>query len=224
MRNYDDMWEENFAIAKRYYEKHKHLYVPVDDSIHEGVNLRRWLSKQNKIKMKKVLSAKDKYKITKLDSIGMIWYTEDHRFKNDLWNKNFKLAKEYYNKYGDLLVPTNYKYKGVNLGNWISNQRRLINKENLSFIDRERMHLLDSIGMVWRTYESDIIPMDWMNKFNILNKWYEKYGNLDIPDKIYYNGTKMSLWLYNIKRTLKRDNTPRGKAKKELVKSIGIEI
>lgn len=222
MSKKNDIWEQNFAIAKRYYEKHGNLYVPTNDQIHEGINLRNWVINQNKIKKKKKLSFNDRYKISKLDSIGMKWSKDST--KNTQWMKKFKVAKDYYKKYGNLLVPTTFKYKGVNLGYWIVNQRRLVYKDQLTSLDKLRIELLDSIGMIWKGWESDIIPNDWMNKFNIAKKWYDKHGNLDIPLKVNYKGININTWVNNLQYTLSRDDTPRGAAKRELVKSIGIEI
>lgn len=67
---------------------------------------------------------------------------------NDKFKIIDELAKEYYQKYGNLNVNIKYATEdGVKLGIWISSQRYAYNKNKLS---EDRIHRLESIGMSWQ--------------------------------------------------------------------------
>ncbi len=64
------------------------------------------------------------------------------------WMKKYNVAKEYYNKYGHLNIPTKYVCDdGLRLGMWIHTQR--VAKRNCNLTD-EQERLLDEIGMLWQ--------------------------------------------------------------------------
>lgn len=82
------------------------------------------------------------------DIYEMLRYITARLTKN--WEDYYELAQEYYRHHGDLEVPRSFKTNDgftydpngiVNLGNWISNQRRLCNPES------ERGQLLLKIDM-----------------------------------------------------------------------------
>lgn len=67
--------------------------------------------------------------------------------KDDLWNKKYLLAKDYYRKNNNLLIPAKYVAKdGTRLGEWIRTQRAFFKN---GMLDSGRKEKLDSIGMVW---------------------------------------------------------------------------
>ena len=58
----------------------------------------------------------------------------------------YKYAVDYYKEHGDLNVPQKYSVDGVNLGLWVSYQRRHQDK-----CSSEHKEMLDKIGMIWDT-------------------------------------------------------------------------
>ena len=66
----------------------------------------------------------------------------------------YMLAESYFKEYGNLKIKQvfktlngiDYDEKGYNLGIWINTQRREYKKDKLS---KEKIELLDQIGMVW---------------------------------------------------------------------------
>ena len=106
-----------------------------------------------------------------LNNIGM-------RLRDDndsQWNKNYELAKKYYEYYGNLIVPfkfktiNGYEYNdtGVNLGTWLYTQRQ---NKNLS---EERRRLLSNIGMRFISLKEEKI---WYSLYEQALKFYKKYG------------------------------------------------
>lgn len=126
--------------------------------------------------------------------------------REEKWMKNYNLAKEYYEKHGNLLIPRNYIMKDeigndVNIGMWINTQRNAY-KENGRFrINEKQIELLNKIGMVWNILNNENIITDkWMKNYNLAKKYYEEHGNLLIPH--YYvmkdeigNDINIGIWI-----------------------------
>ena len=75
----------------------------------------------------------------------MDWEYSIHS-RSDSWNRNYDLAKDYYKEHGNLLIPRSYIIDNIALGNWIHLQRNYYKKNKLT---KEKIDLLESIGMVW---------------------------------------------------------------------------
>ncbi|RAZ36368.1 hypothetical protein DK853_48780, partial [Klebsiella oxytoca] len=54
-----------------------------------------------------------------LDELGMIWV------KPDSWEVRYRLVKEYYEKYGNLNIPSKYRADGVWLAKWVNEQKQI---------------------------------------------------------------------------------------------------
>ena len=78
----------------------------------------------------------------------------------DIWNKNYDLAKIYYEKNGNLLIPNRFKTKngyeydpdGLNLGIWIQVQRNNYHNNKLEY---DKTKKLNEIKMIWNKREYD---------------------------------------------------------------------
>lgn len=169
-------WEDWYNLAKTYYENHGDLIVPhrykTKDGISEdndGYSLGNWIMNQRS--KKKTLPQS---RVDMLNKIGMEWES----VKNINFEKWYSLAKNYYNYYGHLNVPDDFKTKdgitenesGIELGKIIAQKRRGQNSSKV-------INALDEIGMIWdlRKYNKD-------TKYDLAKKYYEHYGNLDIKD------------------------------------------
>ena len=62
------------------------------------------------------------------------------------WKEMYMLAKDFFTKYDDLLIPQRYEINNKKLGYWISKQRSRYKKGELT---DEEIALLDKIDMVW---------------------------------------------------------------------------
>ena len=148
-------WEEYYKLAKEYFEKNNNLEISskfkTQDGItydEKGYNLGMWINIQRQAYKSGKLS---KEKIKLLEKIGMCFSTDKNEKK---WMKGYDLAESYFNKNNNLEVPQsfktldgiNYDEKGYNLGAWIRNQRKSYKNGKLN---KERIELLDKIGMVW---------------------------------------------------------------------------
>ena len=146
-------WDEMFKLASNYYNTYKNLDIKRNfctlDGItlnEEGYNLGRWISRQRVSYKNNKLSKKQ---IEKLESIGMKW-NMDASYKS--WDESYELALEYFIKYGNLNIKSDYITEcGYNLGAWIYLQRKNYIKEKLS---EEQIEKLNIIGMIWNVSDN----------------------------------------------------------------------
>jgi len=140
----EELWEARYDLLKQYKEQNGDVLVPMGYII-EDVNLYSWISTQRKNKKNGQL---DELKIQRLDLLGISWDPLD-----DKWNRAYKLAKRYYEKYGDLLIPIAYEAEDIKVGSWVATQRQNYKRKNGKrsnpFFTPYRIELLEKIGMVW---------------------------------------------------------------------------
>ncbi len=183
------IWEEKYILAKNYFEKNGNLLVK-NDYVVNNIRLGRWLDTQRNDHFNNKLS---KEKIDKLNNIGMVW----HKF-NEQWDRNFSLAKNYFETNRNLLIPSRYSTDGVNLGMWISDQRKSYKR---GYLNDYRIKKLNSIGMIW-----DELDYNWKQQYNFAQSFYNKYGHLFIPQDYELNSFKIGKWLSTQKSEYKRGN------------------
>ncbi len=71
--------------------------------------------------------------------------------KKGQWENMFKIAKQYYEENGDLLISSKYvTAENIKIGYWISTQRKDYKANRLS---KDKILLLEEIGMVWSIYD-----------------------------------------------------------------------
>ena len=186
----DNLWDTKYELAKKYFNHYGNLNVPVKfktsngiDYDENGINLGMWLFSKRSRKDKQ-----PKERQEQLEKIGMVWDVLE-----DIWNKNYGLAKKYYECYGNLNISysfkTNngidYEENGINLGVWLSNQR--LKKEKLT---KEKIHLLEEIGIVWDIYEQS-----WNTYYDLAKKYYEINGDLKAPQDFEMDGKNLGSWI-----------------------------
>lgn len=106
----------------------------------------------------------------------------------DTW---YKIAKDYYNEHGNLLVPHDYKDKdGKELGRWLSSIRIKCHSKTLR-ISQQKVDKLNQIGMVW-----DVLDYKWNEKYEEVKKFYAEYHDLNLlPIYKGEEGRKLLSWI-----------------------------
>ena len=177
-------WEEMYNYAKKYYEHHGDFEVSVKFKTNNGyeydengtINLGQWIFTQRK-KLKQ--ESKRRQKLLQIEM----------RFENKIkilsWEEMYNYAKKYYEHHGDLEVSAKFKTNNgyeydengtINLGTWIFRQREKVIPES------ERGQKLSQIGM---RFENKYLS--WEEMYNYAQKYYEHYGNLEVPAKFKTN-------------------------------------
>lgn len=169
--------------------------------------------------------------INLLEKIGMIWNIYDNN-----WNKNYQLAKAYYEHYENLEVPESFKTldgiteneNGVALGRCIATQRRSYNGKLKFKIVTERIELLKKIGMKFIKNKKDD---DWINKYELAKIYYEHHGNLNMKRNFKTldgitenkNGVALGMWIYSQIKALEGKNTIKTTPERlKLLRKLGI--
>ncbi len=171
-------WMDYYELAKKYYEHHGDLSVinrfktmngyEYDE---DGIALGMWINTQRK--KYENLSVERR---NMLEEIGFVQH-----FHDTTWRQIYNLAKNYYEHYGDLLIPRNFKTingyeyneKGIKLGVWLNTQRVHFNS-----MKSERKELLEKIDFTMNAFETK-----WQKMYELAKIYYEHYGDLLIPRK-----------------------------------------
>ena len=207
-------WDLMYQKAKAYYQEHGDLNVPKRYKTKEGYSLGIWIQTQRKVRNGEQYGNLDKKRIAKLDVIGMVW----DNFRDIAWEKNYAVAKRYYEAHKDLLVPTDdKKYFGVCLGRWLS-QLRTSRKSGFrgAYLTEERICALDKIGMIW-----DVPDYLWERNYYAAVEYHQKHGNLDVP--AYYvtdDGVRLGNWLTNLRSARNGKDSRRAELTDEQIRKL----
>lgn len=175
-------WEQSYTAAVKYYVEHGNIDIPQKYIAEDGTRLGDWIFKQRKARMiRGVLSDEQ---ISRLDAIGMEWYTRVERY----WRKMYEVAKQFYADNGLLDVPPRYVTSDkLPLGMWIKNQRSPKKTADKALV-AEHIELLDRIGMIW-----DKPRNPWERQYEDAKRFYEKNEHLRVSIK---DDHALFLWLY----------------------------
>ena len=163
-------FEEGFEIAKAYYDEHHTIDIPYESQVGD-FNLGRWVARQRSQFNNGELSQE---RIDKLKEIGF-------RFKTKVltWDESFEKAKAYYNEHGNIELRRNQTEDGYDLGRWIASQRT---RHNNGLLTSEEKEKLESIGMRFKPIQNT-----WEETFEYAKKYFEHYGNLEVPGRFKTN-------------------------------------
>ena len=152
----DDEWMKNYNLAKAYYEQHGNLEISSEyRKTLEGQRLYEWITRQRQAYKGQGETKITQEKIILLKKIGM-------RFENknpmDEWMKNYNLVKAYYDQHGNLEMSPEYKKtpEGQRLYEWIDRQRQAYQGTGNFNITKEKIELLEKIGVCFEKKRSII--------------------------------------------------------------------
>lgn len=175
---YNLKWALVYKEVLKYYEENGNIEIPIEYSViikDEEVYLNNWIALQRTMFLQGKLSL-DKKEM--LDKVGMVWKIRN-RYS---WDKMFSLALDYYSLNGNLFIPKNYQVivngETVNLGTWVTNQRRNYKAGVLAPI---RISKLEEIGMVWEDVKVASNNKRWLIMYKEALRYLEENGNLKVP-------------------------------------------
>lgn len=176
--NSDIAWSKRYMEAKKFYDSHGNLNVPVGYKDDLGKNLYIWIMKQVEFYRDGKLSDEQ---IRKLTEIGMVFESKDS------FEKGYIHAKVYYDTHGDIAVPGSYVCEdGFKLSQWLNNRRA-----QKSCLTVQQVSLLDDLGMVW-----DINADRWYQMYQSALMFYRQNGHMKVPAKYKTeNGKNLYDWL-----------------------------
>ena len=139
-------FEKNFAEAEKYYKEHGNLVVTAEFETISGFKLGRWLNSMRSARRGSGKALLTEDRIARLDMLGMQWNVRD-----ELWEKCFSEAEEYYMENNTLRVNHATKTKsGFKLGQWLYYQKlSYIGYKGRRPLTPDKISRLEGIGMVW---------------------------------------------------------------------------
>ena len=194
---FDQQWNIMFDLLVTYKEENNNedplqsFKTPEGQSLGAWCNTQRAEMKKRREKKKNTLSPE---KIQRLDGIGFIWDSHDHK-----WNFMFDLLVTYKKENNNEDPPSAFKTpEGQSLGAWCTTQRTAKQKNELS---SEKIQRLEGIGFIWDQYEHQ-----WNFMFDLLVS-YKKENNNEDPQQSFKTpeGQSLGAWC-NTQRTAKKND------------------
>ncbi len=181
----DTVWNDAWELAREYYQVNGDLLVP-DSCVIGGFDLGKWIAYQRNRQKSGKLPVD---RAAKLDEIGMVWDAAEAK-----WELRYAQARTYFEKHGNLNIPSNYRTEdGFLLGMWVSGQRKARTGEGKRKpLSQAQIDKLTAIGMVW----DGTFDAQWQSAYALAEEYYRQNGDLNIP-YVYCtaDGYKLGQWL-----------------------------
>lgn len=203
-------WDDYYLKATQYYNEFGNLYIPVNYVV-DDIKLGSWIANQRR-KYNNGLRL-DMDKIKKLEAIGMIWRINSGTI-NNTWMSYYNKAVDYYNEFGNLLIPSNYTVGEFKLGLWIVSQRRIYSGGKCRGLDIDKVKLLNNIGMVWKC------NLSFDDYYRVLIEYKNEFGDILVPSNYSIDGIKLGHFVSNLREYYKK-NAISGE-KIELLNKLGM--
>ena len=204
---YSKQWQDSFALLLQYKEREGDCNVSQNHK-EDGENLGQWLNRQRANKKSGTIDAE---KQQRLDEIGVVWDVLSHVLSQK-WETMFALLLQYKEREGDCNASQLHQEDGVNLGQWL-NQQRVENQRRK--MDGGRKRRLEEMGVSW-----DLFSQKWEKNFNLLVQYKEREGDCNVPQSHKEDGENLGKWL-----TTRRMDKKKGKLDAEkqiLLEEIGV--
>ena len=181
-----DSWQHRYELAAAYKAAHGSLELPAQYRTEEGIWLGSWLSRQKQLLQngdkslsgERVKALKELFRGELERRSGAVRTRARCSVRERNWLNNYRHAKAYAKRRGDLLVPASYVDEtGFRLGVWISNLRAARKTRPDSFqVTPEHIAMLDEIGMQWDAREAK-----WQCALRRAGEYRAAHGDLAVP-------------------------------------------
>ena len=192
MDRVDRIWENGFIEAKNYLEEYGNLSAPKNYRSKTDFPLGIWIQRQRSLYKNNKISED---RVKRLTDLGMNWTPDD-------WKSRFDLVKQYYEEHGNINISQKEVIQGIWLGKWIVSQKKAMQEGKLTY---EQIEMLKTLPM------EEVGRKDnrWWSMYGEAKKYYDKFGNLNIPmDYLVSNGKKLSDWIIRQRRNYKLGKMP----------------
>jgi len=192
-----DMWHRKLELLRQFELREGHALVP-QGHVEDGVNLGSWVLEQrnNRAKISKARRAL-------LESVpGWTWdpYTES-------WERGYAALMSFAERQGHAKVPRNFIDGGINLGNWVAEQRG----SRAKMTDERRQRLEAVPGWSWNAVEDS-----WMQHLDLLRAYADREGHTNVPVDYVEDGLKLGQWT----RLRRREHRKLGPERQALLEAI----
>ena len=179
-------WDFWFGLLQKFHKRKGHCLVAARDQVDE-LSLGNWVNRQ---RLQKDRLTPDRLK--RLNSLGFSW---DPLVEQ--WEQFFVALQKFHKRQGHCHVVIGYKVDGLNLGQWLSEQRK--HRERLT---PDRLKRLNSLGFSWDPYADQ-----WEQKFAAMQKFRKRAGHCRVEPGCKVDGLNLGFWV-NVQRKTKDMLTP----------------
>jgi len=204
----DERFNRNVKRLKEYWNAYGDLNVPRSYRTANGSRLGEWCA-NTRIRYEEGELSQERIKI--LEELGFSWEQPDY-----FWERGYKHLKEYFERHGNIKVPTKYICDdGYKLGSWLNTQRKVRKGKVSGVLTKEKIDKLDELGMVWDItpvrkpkkqkqvrIKKEKIPKEnkYIKNYESMLKEYKKYvtTNNDVLVPLSFvtdDGKKLGKWL-----------------------------
>lgn len=137
--------------------------------------------------------------------------------KKYAWETYYELAKNYFDKNGNINFDINYIQNEVRLGKWLTEQRKLYKNKKLK---SERIIALEKIEIAWdgMTVRRQKWKAQWNSNYDLAKKYYVQKGDLLIPKNYEINGVKLGEWIVALRHIYNGGKSSRSISKEQVDK------
>ncbi|MGV0596779.1 Helicase associated domain protein [Mycolicibacterium porcinum] len=189
-------WEEGYRRVEEYAAAHGTSLIPSPYETPHGFRLGAWVNFQRTRYSKGKLEPD---RIERLEQLpGWVWSASDAK-----WDKAFSLLAEYARRHGTARVPRGTVVDGVNLADWVINNRAKFDK--LSADRRQRLQSLP--GWVGNTNTAQ-----WEQGLRLLRDYLEENGTAAVPRGFAVDGFPLGAWVGSRRQEYKSGKLNAGRA------------
>lgn len=186
----DQRFEHWIDLLRQYQAEHGDLAVPSRYETPEGEKLGNWCCNiRGRYKRGRV----SQERIDLLNEMGFVWESFGL-----YWEDGYDHAKAYFDEHGDLGAPKRYECgDGFRLGLWLYTQRAVRGGKVPGNLTKEKIELLDTLGMVWEGRSNDCFGQ-YLAAFR---KYKETHGDVVIPfHYVDAEGMQLGQWAARMNR------------------------
>jgi superfamily II DNA or RNA helicase len=184
-------WNEWFGRLIKFKEDNGHCNVPQLYITKTGHKLGWWVTTQRRQRLKLILSEN---RISQLNNIGFLWVGTKGGPESNLWEHNLQLYLNFKKREGHVNIPKGHKEDGLDLDQWIKNQRRghfnQLSGTGKYKLNNERFQKLNDTGFEW-----DPLEKIWEEYFNALLSFKKRELNVKVKYNHIENGLNLGSWL-----------------------------
>jgi hypothetical protein len=196
---YEDQWNSSYRELESFVKARGHVRVPRSYR-RNGIRLESWIIIQRANHKRGQLS---KDRVKRLESLkGWLWDPF-----GDQWNSSYGELESFVKAHGHALVPASLRQNGVGLGIWITNQRVVYRRGQLS---KDRVKRLESLnGWSW-----DPLEGQWNSSYRALESFVKAHGHALVPYSYRQNNIQLGEWLAAQRTKHMRGQLPTDKVKR----------
>ena len=233
-------WKKSYDLAREYYRKNGTINVS-RSVVYKDFALGQWVATQRSVYNGTRKGRLTERQINMLEKIEIKWWNEqpvENRKNARLISKQYMdAAKLYFEENNDLLIPANFIYNGLPIGNWLLDIKRFYKKVPIDVLENmpERANdyvsnpklsakniiALNDMNIIWKEDNLD----NWEYKYSLAKEFYEQNGHLRVRYGYVANDDKkthLGEWIQYNRQLYSRVPCKLSKHKIDLLNKIGM--